>query len=137
MVPEGLVGIAGLFDDVLVALVFFLHITTVYRTILISLDRARVARATAPARAVGVGAAGAPTPTATATPHGSDGRGLGGVAFGAGTAAVFGIVVGAMTSLVGAGSGAAAFAAVAIGFATAAAGSSLNVRAMPPLARSL
>ncbi|CAN0387353.1 unnamed protein product, partial [Hapterophycus canaliculatus] len=35
-IPESLLGIAGLLDDLIIVIILVLHITTVYRTILLS-----------------------------------------------------------------------------------------------------
>ena len=136
--------VIGLLDDVLVALFFLLHITSVYRAMLLSWDRARVAR--------GNGATGTATPgEATAAAVASD-ESLGadgavdhdvqvpnpGDGFhwqsleGPGTAAFFAIAVGAMVTFAGAGAGAAGLAAAAAGIVAAATNSA---NAIPPLAR--
>lgn len=137
VVPEGRVGmIIGLLDDVLVILFFLFHITTVYRAILLSWDRARVARA----------ASGTGTDTDEAgpiEPRDTDGvinprdgfRGHA-VVEGPGTAVFFAIFAGAMASFAGAGDGASGLAAVAAGVVAAVVTSAnVNANAIPPLAR--
>lgn len=124
--PESLLGFAGLLDDLVVAIVLLLHITTVYRTILLSWERARAARAAAAAS----GARNAPA--------GSPGQGgsLSNSPMGAAQAAVVAVAAGAAATFAGAGSGVSAFAAAAGGFAAAAAarGSSSNAQTTPPAA---
>ncbi|CAL5187293.1 unnamed protein product [Lathyrus oleraceus] len=34
IIPEGILGVVGLLDDVLIALIFFLHVATLYRSVL-------------------------------------------------------------------------------------------------------
>ncbi|XP_042482988.1 E3 ubiquitin-protein ligase RNF170-like [Macadamia integrifolia] len=36
IIPEGLVGLIGLFDDIVVALIFFLHVAAMYRSALLT-----------------------------------------------------------------------------------------------------
>ncbi|PIA47204.1 hypothetical protein AQUCO_01400114v1 [Aquilegia coerulea] len=36
IIPEGILGIVGLLDDILIGLIFFLHIAAIYRTTLLS-----------------------------------------------------------------------------------------------------
>ncbi|KAL5704139.1 RING-type E3 ubiquitin transferase [Ranunculus cassubicifolius] len=36
IIPEGILGVVGLLDDILIGLIFFLHIAAIYRTALVS-----------------------------------------------------------------------------------------------------
>eukprot|EP00752_Nemacystus_decipiens_P002530 g2374.t1 len=135
--PESLLGIAGLVDDLVVAIVLLLHITTVYRTILLSWERSRAARAAA-AAAAAAAAPGAEVPSPGA-PSVVPPRAQGSLAnspMGAGLAAVFAVAAGAAATSVGAGAGAAAFAASAMGVVAAAMSSGTSspsgARGMPP-----
>lgn len=119
VIPESLLGIAGLVDDLIVAIVLLLHITTVYRTILLSWERSRASRAAA-------AAAGAPSAAAAASsvppwqgslvnsPMGSRLAGVAGLAVG--TAGMYagagGWVVAFVVGVLGAGAVAMASAAV-------------------------
>lgn len=107
-------GMLGLIDDALVGLVFLVHITVIYRAILLSRDRARVARASPPAFPTGGG--------------GGEGsifrRGI----RGAGAAAGAAVAVGAAATAAGVGAGAAEIAATAVGMAAAAIASSSRTR---------
>lgn len=116
--PEGLYGMIGLLDDVLVALVVFVHIAAVYRTILLSWDRARIARAAATAAAAaGRRAPGAAIFPAPAVPAGS---GFASYAGRLGLAAFCAVVMGAIATMAGAGAGAAALVAGVTGVMAAA-----------------
>ncbi|CAM9521894.1 unnamed protein product [Choristocarpus tenellus] len=44
VIPEAVVGVLGLMDDLLVLLVLLLYVTVVYRAVLVSLDRTRLDR---------------------------------------------------------------------------------------------
>lgn len=138
IMPEGLLGVAGLLDDLIVVVVLLLQITTVYRTILLAWERSRAARAAA-ATAAATATADAPgtedTPSAAAAAVVPGEESLGSSHMGAALAAVGAVAAGTVATFAGADSGVAAFVAVATGVVAAAAvGSSPNAREIPPLA---
>lgn len=96
--PEALLGVLGLVDDLMVGLIFLVQATVIYRTILLSVDRAMAASTAAPSN------------------ESAFSRGARRI----GTAAAAAIAVGTMATVVGAGAGVAQVAAVAAGAATAA-----------------
>ena len=125
----------------MVALVLLLYITTVYRTMLLSWERARTARAAAAtaaaaaaaAAAGGGGGGGGPIPTGTGTVPGEE-RGVN-TAPGPREAMFLAVAVGALATFVGAGSGLSALAAGFMGVLAAAVPPLLNGRDLPPLAQ--
>lgn len=135
--PEGLLGVAGLLDDLFVVVILVLHITTVYRTILLSWERSRAARAAAAAATAAAPDAPAegtaapfPAVVVLAEPRRFDNSPLG-----AGLAAASAVLVASLATFAGAGSGASAIVAGLMGIAAAAASSaSSDARNMPPLA---
>ncbi|CAN0133855.1 unnamed protein product [Ectocarpus sp. 4 AP-2014] len=146
VIPESLVGIAGLLDDLVVVVFLLLHLTSVYRTVLLSWERSRAARAEAAAAAAATAAASsaeataaAAAATAAAAPAAvasGEGR-FDNSPQGAGMAAVLALMVGALLALAGGGEGQTALAAGAMGAAVAAAAErygSRAPRAIPPLA---
>ncbi|CAM9632560.1 unnamed protein product [Discosporangium mesarthrocarpum] len=42
IIPEALVGVLGLMDDVLAVLIFLVYLSIVYRAVLVAMDRARL-----------------------------------------------------------------------------------------------
>ncbi|CAM9764344.1 unnamed protein product [Laminaria digitata] len=133
ILPESIFGIVGLLDDLIIALVLLLYITTVYRTMLLSWERARMARAATTAAATAAAAtagAGGPAPT-NAVPGEAGGVDTGA---GPGGAALLAVVAGALATFAGAGAGLAALAACFMGVFAAVIPSLLNARAAPPLA---
>ena len=126
----------------MVALVLLLYITTVYRTMLLSWERARTARAAAATAAAaaaaaaaggGGGGGGGPIPTGTGTVPGEE-RGVN-TAPGPREAMFLAVAVGALATFVGAGSGLSALAAGFMGVLAAAVPPLLNGRDLPPLAQ--
>ncbi|CAB1118447.1 unnamed protein product [Ectocarpus sp. CCAP 1310/34] len=145
VIPESLVGIAGLLDDLVVVVFLLLHLTSVYRTVLLSWERSRAARAEAAAAAAAstatasIAGAAAAAAAATAPPAAvasGEGR-FDNSPQGAGIAAVLALLVGALLALAGGGEGQTALGAGAMGAAVAAAAERYGSRAprvMPPLA---
>ncbi|CAN0178394.1 unnamed protein product [Ectocarpus sp. 12 AP-2014] len=142
VIPESLVGIAGLLDDLVVVVFLLLHLTSVYRTVLLSWERSRAARAEAAAAAAATATASsaAAAAAAAAAPPAAVASGEGrfdNSPQGAGMAAVLALMVGTLLALAGGGEGQTALAAGAMGATVAAAAErygSRAPRAMPPLA---
>eukprot|EP00903_Cladosiphon_okamuranus_P015138 g13997.t1 len=139
VMPESLLGVVGLVDDIVIAIVLLLYITTVYRAILLTWERSRASRAAAAATAAAFPAAAAADTPAVPLGQGS----LANSPMIAGLAAVAGVAAGLAATSAGAAEGVAALAAGAVGaLATAAASrvassSSGGARGWmpPPLAR--